>query len=136
LGGVETPKKTRKETIMDKPDTYPKILLGRPPLTVSELFINRSRWAQGSDGKDAQGNTNTGSAFHPNAVRWCLGGALHLVYGHNPELREAMTKLVLDWLIERREEDEEPDEISIAGWNDQPDRTFKDIRKLLSETKI
>jgi hypothetical protein len=120
---------------MDKIETYPKILIGRPPLTVSELLINPSRWARGSDGKDALGNS-TGSALHPDSVRWCLGGAIHLVYGHNHELREQMTKLVLAWLIERREEGEEPADISISGWNDEPDRTFKDIRKLLSETKI
>jgi hypothetical protein len=124
---------------MDKPNNYPKILLGQRPLTVEELFVNKSRWCQGSDGKNAQNHVV--QATDPTAVRWCLGGAMRLVYGHDANLFDKMCRLVTDWLASPgndpgRNPDYEEDDISLSGWNDEPDRKFTDIRKLVTTLKV
>ena len=119
---------------MDKPSTGPKILGGKPPLSVGELLCNKSRWGRGYDAQTATGDPV--AVFNENAIRWCLGGAMRLVYGHNAELHQKMTKLINDWLLEHKEEFEEADDVSLSGWNDEPERTWKEIRQMLNATKV
>lgn len=117
---------------MDKP-RWPLILSGRPPLTLNELFSGKSRWCQNTDARDKHGQ-EIPSIQAPEAASWCLTAGIRLVYGHNPPLQEEISKMLLGWVQEQREEGE-PDD-SIAGWNDEPNRTFKDIRKMIGELKI
>jgi hypothetical protein len=120
---------------MDKPITnYPRILLGNRPLSLRELFSSKARWTQGADGKDSSGNTL--SATNPEAVRWCTGGGLSLVYGHDPTLHQKMVQVVLAYLQGHVDEGESPQDVSINGWNDEPNRSFKDIRKLVTEAEV
>jgi hypothetical protein len=128
-------KKTRKDKeTMDKPSTGPKILGGKPPLSVGELLCNKSRWGRGYDAQTATGDPV--AVFNENAIRWCLGGAMRLVYGHDAQLHQKMTKLINDWLLEHKEEFEEADDVSLSGWNDEPERTWKEIRQMLNATKV
>lgn len=51
--------------------------------TVAELLASPERWIKNSWAKDAEGNAMFGN--NPKAVCFCLGGAIHRIYGElNP----------------------------------------------------
>lgn len=122
---------------MDKPDIrYPRILAGQRPRTLQELYTNALRWCQGSNGRDAYNNDV--SEFAPEAARWCLGGALNVVYGPlgNETRAEAVRKL-LD-VLNKDHKSAVDDNIhdGVVTWNDAEGRTFKDVRKLVVEAGV
>lgn len=114
---------------MDKP-SWPLILSGQPPLTVNELFSRPERWAQRHDAENRFDEEV--ELRNPNAVKWCLGGALRLVYGHDPELLTKMINSATAYIQGLTENDD----AGISDWNDHDDTTFKDIRTLVTTLKI
>ena len=106
-------------------------------MTVEQLYTSKARWCQHYDALTALGASPEHSVKDPAAVRWCLGGAIALVYGHDPDMRSKVLARVLDILKTRMthpmEADEEP---SVSGWNDEPDRKFPEVRALVVEARI
>lgn len=92
-------------------------------MKVRELLSDPSKWMQGKLA------INDGSQFthpaEPNACRWCLLGATVKCYPEN-EQRE----LVINRLSEALGMD------TVVTWNDHPNRTFEDVRKLVEELDI
>jgi hypothetical protein len=119
---------------MDKPENWPAILNGQPPLSVNEVFKCPGRWGRGDDARDALGESV--GVKDRRAVRWCLNGALRLVYGHNPDLHTAMITKTSHWLKEHEADFGDDYEGSIANWNDSGARTFKDVRALVTGAGI
>lgn len=79
-----------------------------------------SRWTQGVFARNSCGfETN---AFGSDAVSWCLNGAIH----HMVSNHSVSAKLLFREIATRTRNEGE------ITWNDQPDRTFDDVVKMLS----
>lgn len=89
-----------------------------------ELFAgDPRRWTQGAMARDADGKSTT--ARSPDAASWCLTGARYRACRQlgAPQQHD---ETFLD-AVELRIRDE------IPHWNDDPERTFADIERLLKE---
>ena len=74
-----------------------------------------SRWTQGATAKDVEGNPVPSA--HERAVCWCLEGAvLHL------DIQEGAAAVYQAL----------GNTISVAKWNDDPERSFRDVEELLA----
>ena len=112
----------------------PLILAGNLPKTLGELFNRPDRWTKGADGKNADGNSV--GARNPHAIRWCVGGALQLVYGsETSDNHEQAVQKVLKYIRANMTNIEDPDS-SVSEWNDRKERTFKDVRKMIKQTGV
>ena len=121
------------------PQNYPAILLGNRPKTLSELFSSRIRWGQGSNGQSATGAKI--SEFSVDAVRWCLGGGINLVYSDKAKQHEVYKRIVSlieeSATIDRDDcEDEQSGLEIVVSWNDSSGRTFKEIRQLVVKAGV
>ena len=88
--------------------------------TVASLFRYEKRWIQGDYARNIEGlNTNFGGL---NARQWCLAGAIYKVYPFTwSEMMEKIEKLIRG---------------SIIHWNDNPRRTFKQVKALVKKAGI
>lgn len=91
-------------------------------MKMHELFTGPEKWTQGTYAR-----TRTGLSIGPeceNAVCWCIEGALHRCYPNAidavPILHRLNNRVVAD----------------IHVWNDDPTRTFAEVRALLLELDI
>jgi hypothetical protein len=78
----------------------------------------RIGWCQGTLAKDAHGNACLETS--PDAVQWCIYGAVYMAYANNPRQREK----VLDRLPL-------PISLALGKWNDDPQRTQAEVVGLL-----
>jgi len=76
--------------------------------TLTELFRNKRRWTQETSARNARGRpvSPTGRA----AVRWCMFGAIELVYRRRQ--------------IQAREIVRAETGLGVVEWNDDPDTTI------------
>lgn len=85
-------------------------------LAARELLTPEGAWTQGSYARDASGR-RTG-CWEPNAVCWCLEGAIKRVSNTDEEYSEALSLLAHEVRLVHR-------------WNDHPDRKPQDVLQLL-----
>lgn len=90
-------------------------------MKVQDLLTDEGKWIQKSIARDAQGNRTYFDAS--DAVCWCLVGALHKCY-LNARAQEICGQ-IFDKL-----------QLAPAEWNDAPERTFADVRRLIEELDI
>lgn len=85
-----------------------------------ELLSVRKRWTKGVYARDAFCvRVNSGN---PSAVSWCLRGAINKVSGKHDRDQTAASSL-LEGLL--------PDGLSIADWQDRPERTHAEVLDVL-----
>lgn len=96
--------------------------------SVQELFTRHmTRWTKGAYARGTLGGSveNCRSA---EAVCWCLDGALQHVYGtYTKRYAEMRHRLVHALPL---------DSGSLTRWNDHPDRTFKDIMRVVRKAGV
>lgn len=90
-------------------------------MKVKELFTDESRWIQHYVAKDVYGRP---CSVTGNAASFCLLGAVSRCYV-NDDWRRVMDKIKLHIMVE-----------SITVWNDSPERTFEEVKKLVNELDI
>lgn len=86
-----------------------------------QLLDSREKWCQGGYGKRANGTFTDATA--PDVVQWCTVGAITKCYRQEQAWEDAYNKLG-DRVV------------SISGWNDAPERTWKEVHALLKELDI
>lgn len=105
------------------------------PKTVQELFSDESRWTRYA--LAANKNGDVVDLNSDNATCFCFGGAILRVYGdvyQGYAVLERVAKLLRKKgavLGSNR-----GNISTIARWNDNPKRTFQDVRSLAAEANI
>ena len=96
------------------------------PIKVHQLLVDKSNWTQGRYALDIDGKF-----VHPGdkAVCWCLWGAIIQVY-------VATTQPTINSIIDIITPRISYNYSSITDWNDDPDRTFEQVRNLCVELDI
>lgn len=96
-------------------------------MKMHELLASPEKWTKGAYAMDASGLHVP--ERHPDARRWCLLGAANYCYGL---ASVAVEMRIRDALLAGSGDKA----TGIASWNDAPDRTFDDVRKLLLDLDI
>jgi hypothetical protein len=109
------------------------------PGPVTELFSDRSRWAKGSLARNAAGKSLSGYAVappdnplqsyvdHPDAVAWCLRGAMMKCYsGLELSMKTADVVLAL----------RQRGYTGIAAFNDDRNTKWEDVLSLVKELSL
>ena len=89
--------------------------------TVASLFRYPKRWCKGAFAKNKE--KMAVDVFDTDACAWCLSGAVMKVYPDNPDrILKKLSKLInSNYLIH---------------WNDNPSRTFEEIRAFVVKAGI
>jgi hypothetical protein len=97
-------------------------------MKAKDLLSDKSRWTQGALARDRAGRECTPES--PDAESFCVVGALCRVYANDVELNEAIdsVNLIISSMIGYADEIEE--------WNDDPARTFDDVRQVLEKANV
>lgn len=117
-------------------------------MTVAELLNDPSKWTREAYARNANGEAIT--ARSPDAVCWCLTGALLRVFStadtrygsRDLQLAEAEEKLYEalrtepDWEKYRADRRKDRDVFNLAAWNDAFGRTFADVRRLVEQAGV
>jgi hypothetical protein len=92
-------------------------------MKAKDLLSDKSRWTQGALARDRVGRECTPES--PDAESFCIVGALCRVYLDDAAINEAIdsVNLVITPMSGYGDEIEE--------WNDDPDRTFAEVRLVL-----
>jgi hypothetical protein len=91
--------------------------------TVKELYNNDpSRHCREVLALDAEGKYCRSDS--PNAVKWCIVGAVYRVYG------EQRYSFILDKIAEHI------NSYDIVGWNNNPNTSFDEINRVVTELNI
>jgi hypothetical protein len=107
------------------PSAYPATLASHPPLTLGELFSRPNRWVKHHNALNREGVVVDQRS--PQAVTWCLYGALALVYGPDSGLVEKRQNQLLAYIHAHYEQFAEIG--SVSEFNDAEGTSFKDIRR-------
>lgn len=94
-------------------------------MTVADLLANPDRWGQGHAAMDPTGNDV--DIASKDACRWCLMGAIELLYPDQfVEKCDAITACLRarGWID------------GIIGYNDEPTRTYDEIMDLVREAGV
>ena len=101
-------------------------------MKVRELLTDESKWTQGREAIRPDGDVVSFTlASDPQAIAWCLTGALDRCYCFGEEWAhaiDAVIRYIGTSKIEKR--------MAIAEWNDAPARTFADVKALVDELDI
>jgi len=92
-------------------------------MTVAELLSDESKWTNGMFARDARGRSM--NPRDAEASCWCLIGAVLRCYGTN------VNRCIAS--LNRLKESIGPD---VEAWNDAPERTFADVRRVIEEAGI
>ena len=92
-------------------------------MKIKELFSDSSKWTKGACAKTK--HYTACLPTNPSAVCWCLAGALRKCYG---ESGESMSKIRLRILRSLGAD--------YIVWNDDPTRTFEEVKALVEELDI
>lgn len=91
-------------------------------MKIKELLSSSRKWTKGAFAKDESGSPVASMSYR--AVCYCLIGATRHCY-NNPDDQNNILSII-----------EAKIKQSIPSWNDAPERTFDDIRKLVEELDI
>jgi hypothetical protein len=102
----------------------------RKAMKVRDLLTHESKWTQYSL---ARNRVSEGCLVNsPGAAKYSLLGAVYATYGDKtPKARRAITKLVVaaglpvDVPVQR-----------LATWNDDAERTFEEVRKVIEKADV
>lgn len=97
-------------------------------MKVSELLDRPERWCQGESARRDDGSP-TGIMLE-DAASWCLIGAVNKCIDNHQERIESYDKLQLALLMKFQRMG------PLAIWNDDPTRTFDDIKALLEAADL
>lgn len=108
-------------------------------MKVKELFTDESKWCKNVPARDVNGEEIV--LWDEKAVCWCLLAAVDLCYGIIAQVTGEVniTGKIVEKLNLHIENIEYPDEekfTAITNWNDDPARTFQDIKNLVEELDI
>jgi hypothetical protein len=95
-------------------------------MKASDILTDQSKWTQGAFARDEHGEMRRPD--DDRASRWCILGALRRAYGDTDALGHAI------WAISQVIPSLDGDSISgydVAAWNDEPERTFDEVRKFI-----
>ena len=94
-------------------------------MKVRDLLTDETKWTKGAFARDKEGKViGSGS---PLACCWCLSGAaFHCVGDDSDESAYAILARIR----------ERVGHASVAAWNDDPKRTFAEVRALVEELDI
>ncbi len=92
-------------------------------MKIKELLAKPEAWTKGAWARDFQNTSVHGR--NPMACCWCLGGALDLCY--NYEEQYAICKLI---------HNEACISLTIAEWNDAPERTHQEVLDLVTRLDV
>ena len=96
-------------------------------MKVKELLTDESKWI-----KEWFAMSERGRYVPPNsrlACKWCLRGAIRRCY-------EVVDNLYTDNVVDVEQKVVNVIGMSIPKWNDAPERTFADVKKLVEELDI
>lgn len=98
-------------------------------LKLQRKLNHQYRWTQGSEARNADGTPVW--AYDRTACCWCLIGAANAVtatFGENRQLLVALQSRAYT----RPDEWGEVFEMPLDEWNDDPERTFREVRELIT----
>lgn len=90
-------------------------------MTVKELLTSPEKWTRGESARDINGRPVMTDS--KEAVSWCLVGALMKCYRGS---KVAYLRTRIGNLLQ----------ISVEGWNDDPNRKFEDVKALVEQLDI
>lgn len=97
-------------------------------MKIRELYSDESRWTKNAFARDASGNEV--SSRNSTAVCWCVGGAFNKCY-------PTFDNESIDERVRVREKLEAKlGGCVIVSWNDDPKRTFAEVKALVEELDI
>lgn len=100
-------------------------------MKIRELFSDETKWTKGTN---ARNSFNDPVSPHDlvAAEKYCLQGAVIKCYGF---VDRNIYKLMKNRLLKINDvEGDGPDEV--VAWNDAPERTFEEVKKLVEELDI
>ena len=97
-----------------------------------ELLEKPENWTQRANARDANGRDI--SSYHPDAVCWCLFGAVNKCYGITPERQNVEVKLIHSLQVAPTQERRGYG--SYIVWNDAKERTHQEVLDLCRELDI
>ena len=97
-------------------------------MTIQELFTGPETWTQGTYARSREGCDVAESS--PTAVSFCLAGAFYFAYAMRGQAYSNEFKRVADAIGVRDTIGE------ITNWNDDPSRTFADIRRVIEQANV
>jgi hypothetical protein len=89
-------------------------------MKAKDLLSDSSRWTRGASARDGRGKQC--GIYSPDAVRYCILGALLAAYD-GWQLAAAVDAV--------REAIGDNGQLSIEAWNDNYDRTFDEVRRVI-----
>jgi hypothetical protein len=89
-------------------------------MKVKDLLADASKWTRGASARDRSGKQC--SIYSPDAVRYCLLGALLAAYD-GEQLAAAVDAV--------RQAIGDEGQMSIESWNDDHGRTFDEVRRVI-----
>jgi hypothetical protein len=93
-------------------------------MKIKELLTDESKWTQNAGARDKEKIPVPPKS--EEAVCWCLFGAILKCYGEDKEVYNRLDKYILYNLTG----------MGIFSYNDNPKRTFKDIKALIEKLDI
>jgi hypothetical protein len=96
-------------------------------MKVSDVLTDGSKWTKGRYGEDVNGE-NCGSRS-PNAIRWCLAGALLKACGENVDIEFSSRYEALRSAVGNIKNSKYYG--TLSTFNDDTKTTFEDIKKVL-----
>lgn len=95
-------------------------------MKVQDILTDESKWTKGTYARSVLGNR---VAFNSKrATKYCLSGAIFRACGFSPKAAEKIERKVFKKLGS--------DCTGITYWNDDPERTFAQVRGLIVELDI
>jgi hypothetical protein len=100
-------------------------------MKVKDILSDESRWTQGAAARNKRGELC--SVLSPDATRFCILGAMARVYRSKHAMRECERRVAdaiaafggrITYAIE------------IGDWNDDPGRTFDDVRQVIEKADV
>ena len=95
-------------------------------MKIHEFLTNKSQWTQGHFARGVDGIPLI-NPKNPFAVSWCLMGLVKIIY--NETLHHTIYQMITRELMTNDYND-------LADWNDDPKRTFEDIKSLVTKLNI
>ena len=112
-------------------------------MTLQELFTDESKWTKGASARNEEGVLCP--PHFSEARSWCLMGAINLCCRHDFDERKATIHALKNAITGGRpndlstaiQEKNTPNEVvEISRFNDSPETTFADIRKVIEEANV